>query len=307
MKLLLALLLIGSPMTAGSATDAVSPVADTVSVEKQLADLQDSLKQARKELNKIQKDYDKLKEDNSASHVKLLQESYQQVAQELKMVRDSLRTRTGELDAARAELASLSDVKEQWFKQLVATAQNDWLNRSFSSINPAALEESLAVYERYASESRELEQSAAQLKGLLEKTRTYQEASRAVQVEYNPAEVNRLVSSVSSMIETESNSTRKQELEDVHEKLKNYWARVSRCQDLIRSIDESLESVKSSVRWAGIVEDVIKEEEDNFATLTAINSIPWLKDQFESYRKAVLEKGTAPNEFRTRLLGLTAR
>ena len=307
MKLIIALLLISSPLTAESGMAAPVPVADSVSVEKQLASLQDSLKQVRKELEKIKKENEKMKADNTANHVKLLQESYQQVAQDLKNVRDSLRIRQGELETARAELASLSDVKEQWFKQLVATAQNDWLNRSFSSIDPAVLEESLAVYERYASESQALQQCAGQLKELLEKTRTYRDASQALNVEYYPVEVNRLASWAQSSLAGESNPSRKQELADVYDKLYNYWARISMCQDLIRSIDENLKGVNSKVRWPGIVEDVIKEEEENFATLTAIHSIPWLKEQFENYRNAVLEKGTEPNEFRSRILGLTAR
>jgi hypothetical protein len=200
----------------------------------------------------------------------------------------------------------MKDVKEQWFKQLVATAQHDWLTRSFSSIDPDALEASIVVYDRYASESPDLGQSAAQLRSLLDKCRTYQLACHTLDQEYNPGEVSRMSASIESLLNSESDASRKQELEDVYKKLNNYWARVARCQKLIRSIDESIQSKDKSL-WRDFVDLVINDEEAKTLTLTAINSIPWLKDQFEKYRAAVLEKGTEPNEYRTRILGLTAK
>lgn len=287
---------------------------DKKEVEKQRDQIQKDRDRVQKDKDKLQKDFDVLKNKYEALKKSDLEKQIDQLLAEVKAGEDKLVQANNALQASKDEVAALNEqltrlgtVKEAWFSQLVASAETDWLTRPFAQIDPMALRMAKAPYEEFGSDNADVRVAGEKLQVLLDDLKTYQDARGLLENPYDKAAAQSYLDLALSAVSKDACTLRKDEWAAVIDGLENYGARVEMCQDLVKSIEESLVG-KAASRWKTVIENTIQEEEDSFGTKTAIDSIPWLKQQFEGYCEIAKTLGpNLQNQFRDAILNVAVK
>lgn len=187
------------------------------------------------------------------------------------------------------ELKGLEEFKVKWLTELAESVNETWLNKTYSAVQFSELEEAYRQYEKYAEASPEVAAARDSLKPFVENCRLYVQGIEAVNSPYDSIKVEPLVPSMRILRDAATNAENKSDLTVLAQQLYDYQVTVEIFQDVINAVRNVI-SGKNDKRlaWPLIKAQLDKmEKEDEY--ISAICAIPWLKKQFEEYRKSLEE------------------
>ena len=183
------------------------------------------------------------------------------------------------------QIKEMEDIKAVMLDNMLKEA-NQWLSSSFANLSISTLMEALPKYEKYLSESKDLEDAYNALMVLKTNADLYSRAQAALHVRYNKENVNGLFEEGTKARELDNNNLRLAEWDAVLKLLSNYGDYYEVLRDLVSIINKEIEEAKPG-RWMEKLRIILKTENDRYQTESYIESIPWLKEQWGKYKTAV--------------------
>lgn len=283
--------------------------------EKEMDKLNSEMLKQTSQLNKLQADYKQVdslykvekKEGKSTlmkKQIKSLQKDSAMLTKRIPFVIDSItsvhQVQLETMHQQRAddsiriaklsqELNVLEEFKVKWLTELAESVDETWLNKTYSSVNLLDLETAYQEYEKYSAASPKVAAARDSLKFFVENCRFYAQGIEAVNTPYDSTKVEPLVSSMRALRDAETNAENKNDLTVLAQQLFDYWDTVEIFQDVIKAVsDVTSKNNDKKLAWPLVKAQLdTMEKEDEY--ISAICAIPWLKKQFEEYRKSLEE------------------
>ena len=292
-------------------------------MEKKMKELKSSLETRKKDNEKLQRELEKVQEKASKSK---LTQRVEVLEKQLKEAREELEARAHQdkeneqslqqlkedfaqqiqdssqvIQQLKNELAGLADIREQWFRQLVAEADAKWLTKPYSEIRVDDLQTSMAPYQQYAGANQDIQKTYEELQQLLTETRLYRKGEDALSKPFDLEAVESLLEELKLTQRSLQQSFRKQDVDNLVSLFEDYGLNIRTVQRLIARIETKYKGVPGS---EFLVEDLIKAENDDLGTVDMLESYPWLKEQFEAYRQYMKKNGVEENEYGQTIMNL---
>lgn len=283
--------------------------------EKEMQELNSDMQKQTSKLNKLQADYNHVdslynvekKEGKSAlmkKQIKSLQKDSVALTKRIQFVIDSLNSvhrvqletmyqqmaeDSTQIVKLSEELKDLEDFKIKWLTELAESVNETWLNKTYSAVQFSELEEAYRQYEKYAGASPKVAAARDSLKPFVANCRLYAQGIEAVNSPYDSTKVEPLVPSMRTLRDTATNAKNKKDLNVLTQQLYDYQITVEIFQDVINAVrNVTSGNHDKKLAWPLIKAQLDKmEKEDEY--ISAVCAIPWLKKQFEEYRKSLEE------------------
>ena len=189
------------------------------------------------------------------------------------------------IDDLRQELASLYEFKRLWVAQMVSAVDENWQNKYFSQIDSLELEQTLNQYEKYSSMDEAIAAAHDKLHNLKEEYKIYLQGVNVVNSSYAAHDVNMAARAVNDLQNHTTNAKRKEELSRLSWQLKYYGVTIEIFQDIIKAVDNTIESQSSyNAAWP-LVEICLSDLEKKDGYISALKEIPWTDKQYEMFLK----------------------
>lgn len=201
------------------------------------------------------------------------------------------------------ELTKLEAFKRDYINNLANIYNSTWATKVFSQIDGNDLDKVIADCRQYVNEDKRISVTLTNLEELKEQYDAYLIGKNCLVSEYNREKVAQIGHRIGGYINNSVAPARKQELEDLYNKLRNYKLSVSSFQLLIKIIDEAIEDYTDQ-RQAWPMVEAILDKDESIGRIKSINEIPWLSEQYEIYMQRLNENCTANNPVHDRILGL---
>lgn len=298
---------------------------NALDMEKEVEKLRSSLKTQQKENEKLREDLEKAQEKATSLGKSKLNQRVEELEKQLEETREELKARAGkdqeneqsvrELEESLAqqsresseriqqlekELAGLADIREQWFRQLVAEADAKWLTKPYSEIGVDDLQTSMAPYQQYAGANQDIQKTYEELQQLLKETRLYRKGEDALSKPFDLEAVESLLEEL-KLTQGSMQSFRKQDVDNLVRRFEYYGLSIRSVQRLISRIETESKGIAG---FEYRVDDLINDVNDNLGTVSRLESYPWLKEQFEAYRQYIKKNGVEDNEYRQTIMNL---
>lgn len=268
----------------------VSPVSDSVWVNSQ----RDTVVEKKRmfglvaELSQKKNELEEVKKSSSHLRYKQLEKNLADSSKVITSLKEQISSLLQENAALQTQIKELADIKSVMIDNMVRDA-NQWLSSSFANLNISTLVEALPKYEKYLSESKDIEDVYSALKALKTNSDLYANAQEALHVRYNTESIKSLIEEGTKAKNLENNTQRQAEWEAVLNLLSNYGDYYEVLRDLVKIINDEISGASPS-RWSGIQKNILDTENEQYKTESYIESIPWLKEQWNKYKTAV-ERG----------------
>lgn len=187
------------------------------------------------------------------------------------------------------ELKGLEEFKLKWLTELAESVNETWLNKTYATVQLPELESAYLQYEKYADASPKVAAARDSLKPFVENCRLFMQGVEAVNSPYDSIKVEPLVPSMRALRDAATNAENKSDLTVLAQQLFDYQVTVEIFQDVINAV-KNVTSGKNEhkLAWPLIKAQLDKmEKEDGY--ISAVCAIPWLKKQFDEYRKSLEE------------------
>lgn len=250
--------------------------------ETNLKNANSNLENKENALNKAKQDLDNEKKTT----VKLRQQVGRLQGDSAKLV--STLTENSNL---KKELDELKAFKLEWLRELAQRVDQEWLNKKYSQIDLAQIEQAYDQYSKYSVDDPMVAEAKNKMTPLVEGYRIYNKAMEAINAPYDEALTKVLLPKLNDLCDREQDPAQKDELKALARILGNYELNVGLFQDLKNGIDTQISELGDGTthRMAyPLVKDVLKTFEED-GTIEAIEEVPYLKKTLEEYKKALNE------------------
>lgn len=196
--------------------------------------------------------------------------------------------------ALREELNGLEDFRVKWLAQLAESVNEKWLSKPFAAINVTALEKDYAQYEQYAPMDAKVAEAKDKLTPFVANARLYQRGKEAVDTVYNAEVVNSLIEPMRALRDSISEGDNRDDVANICWQLDNYAITIEIFQDVINAVNEGLQNIVGTLEGESVAgaKDVagaiLKNQEEEYENISAIQLIPWLAKRYGIYEEALL-------------------
>lgn len=303
-------------------------------VAQEVKDIQESPEQLRKELKEKENRIQKLEIQNQELETKVAEfqrqlkelkenERVKGLKQQIERLRmDSLewvsrfrqqqedygqrlQADSSELVTLREELLHLRDYKRRWLAELAASAGSLWAEMPYRDIPLVSLRKELEKYEEFAGEDSLVADARDRLVRLQDDAMLVQLGFRLVNEPYDPVAVDSIRPPMKELRNRLSDGTpRRKEVASLFWLLDNYRETVQIFQELIGLVDECIRNQEDNP--GTLVEKKLEKLEKEDGYVSALQDFPWIKEQFEAYRNYYVnyEPGCGDNKARTLIMNL---
>lgn len=209
-----------------------------------------------------------------------------------------------ELSRLTEELAQLGEFKVKWLSQLADGVDEKWLSKRYSEFALADLELDYKQYEQYALSDKKVADARDKLKQLLDEKRVYDMGIRLISTKYDASDIEDCLTRVKALMATVNDAQKKDELNVLRKKLKDYGVTIEIFQEVIDAVEQQIQNQEShSAAWP-LAKSVIEKQEKNYEYISAIKDIPWLAEQWEEYYKCLENNCLEANSVRNLIKSL---
>lgn len=296
---------------------------DVAKLTKQLAEQQkqvellkvkvatlDSTLQAERKDGKsarYKKQIEQLKRD-SVEQVRQWEAKLQQVMQEkdamLIQHDEQHKTDAQTITALKKQLNDLQVFRAKWLAELAGEVDEKWLNKPYSAIDLAQLETDYQQYEEFATADTRVAEARNKLKPFVENVRLYAQATEAVHSPYDKAKVASLIPSLRTLCDRCTEQQGAKEVKSLFWQLDNYAVTVEIFQDVIKEIQKVIKNeTEHQFAWP-LVQATLDKLEKESSFITALDEIPWLKEQSKTYRESLATNCVQPNAIADKIMAL---
>ncbi|MCH5328699.1 MAG: hypothetical protein J1E02_06735 [Coprobacter sp.] len=268
-------------------------------LEQQIKDLNQQIQQKEQEIEVLKQQQTEAENNKEA----LKQQQNQAHQQEIEDWKAKLEAANRNNQKLQQELDKLGEFRGKYLAQLAQTVDSKWLSKSYTQINLEELEEETRLYNQYARDDKQVAAAAGKLSKLLNEYNSYDRGIQAVNSPYQSETVARCTREIKALRDKTTDKTKKEELSTLYNQLESYPSMVKEFQDIIKEVDKATEEFKTHKAASPMAQEVLKEQEE-YGIITAIRSIPWLKGQFEKYKKALETNCKGANEAHDTILNI---
>lgn len=206
--------------------------------------------------------------------------------------------------ALREELNGLEEFRVKWLAQLAESVDERWLNKTYATIDVAALEKDYAQYEQYAPMDAKVAEAKDKLTPFVANARLYQQGKNAVNSEYNAEEVNSLIEPMRILRDSIPEGNNRNDVAKLYTQLNDYAITIEIFQDVVKKVNEAVQGQSAAGAWP-LAKAALDKQETDFEYISAIKDIPWLATQYEEYYKLLEKDASKPNEIGEAILNIT--
>ena len=222
-------------------------------------------------------------------------DSTMDVAQ-LKKENEELKKRIKDLES---QLNELNSFKRRMVADLAKDVDDVWMKKSFDELlaDSTAFRKAMKDYADFAGQDSDVAKAKEKMEALEKELAVYMNALKVLEEKFELQRVNAALNEVDSLLAKTDVESKKKELDKVRKKLNNYAPIVELFQDMVRSFKENGKVSPEDTEYDyNLIEALLKKQRE-YDNITAYNSIPWLKRQFEKYlKKNDKEKKVTINE-----------
>lgn len=215
---------------------------------------------------------------------------------QLKKENEELKKRIKDLES---QLDELNKFKRRMVADLAKDVDDVWMKKSFAELraDSTAFEKAMNDYAEFAGQDSDVAAAKKKMDVLKQELAVYMNALKVLEEKFELQRVNAALAKVSSLLDKTDVEGKKKELDEVRKKLKNYGTIVELFQDMVKSFKESGKAAPEDTEYDYTMIEVLLKQQQDDDNITAYNSIPWLKEQFEEYlKKDDKEKKVTINE-----------
>ena len=249
----------------------------------------------KQEIEKWKGDYDALCAENIKLKEKV--DSLNKVNRELrtsknkdkdkatKDLEEQLRNAKAEIALLKEELSNLQSIKKIYLKEMVANLKEDFLDKPFSQIDNAKLQNVEKDFAQFANEDKSIENAYKQLSTMKKDYMLYLDGIKAVNSPYDAITINKIKTPLYNLYEKipDSQSAKKSEIYSLYWQLNNYESKISVFKQLVTIVDQRIKS-NPGLEW-DYAKTEIDSQESEKKVVTSICAIPYLKQLYEDYFK----------------------
>ena len=281
----------------GKNTQTKKALSDTIkNFNKAKKAIEANLKQTKDNLSKKDKALseanEKLKDvDSLKKQIKGLQEDTVKKSNLLNDCNTKLSKALKDNEGLKKELEELKVFKIEWLKELAQRVDQEWLNKKYSQIDLAQIEQAYDQYSKYSVDDPMVAEAKNKMTPLVEGYRIYNKAMEAINAPYDEVLTKELLPELKAQRDKEQEPNRKDELKILARILGDYELIVGLFEELKSAIDTQISDLGDGPthRMAyPLVKDVLKTFEED-GTIEAIEEVPYLKKRLEEYKKALNE------------------
>lgn len=202
------------------------------------------------------------------------------------------------------ELDNLSQFKKEYLVMLAKNVDTDWMNKKLSEINLVELDYAIKNYSQYSSEDPRLNDAVKKLRTLRHNTEVYNQVVEALNSQYNAAKVSALQKEINIVSNSLTNPKQADEVDEVSFQLFDYPGAVKAFKDIIAAVDKETNAEDTPAAAFAMADDLLQNDADIQRKLKQVNSIPWLKEQYQRYYASLKKDAKGPNATRSLILSL---
>ena len=191
--------------------------------------------------------------------------------------------------ALKQELESLKDFKAEFIAGLARGVDEKWLGCSFGEISNRVdeLQIEIARYDKFKDETPEVLNAYQKLTKFHNEYNVYLEAIQILNGAYDFQKIRQLTQQTASIESNTVNSKRKEEMADLHTRLKAYVEAVDNFKYIVETINIRSKDAESVM---------IRLNETLADEVESVKKFPWLKKMYDQYYKQVTTKSEQDNE-----------
>lgn len=204
----------------------------------------------------------------------------------------------------RAQLAELEEFRVIHLAQMAESVDEKWLNKAYADVDSVALETDFAQYDQYAPMDTAVAQARDKLAAFVANVRLYRQGRKAVHSKYEADVVSPLIEPMRALRNRLPEGSNKDDVANICWQLDNYAITVEIFQDVIKAVNKAVEGQKTAKAAWYLAQAELNKQEKESEYISAIQDIPWLKEQYGVYYKLLEKDASKPNEVGEKILKL---
>ena len=265
-------------------------------LKKEKKELETKVKELEQQIIKLTKEKDEFTAKNNeltAKNEELTASNQELTARidELTASNQELTEKIAQLTARNNELEKeldeLKAFKGRMIAELARNADSVWMKKSFAELlaDDAAFEKAMKDYTDFADQDTTVAAAKEKMDALKQELAVYMNALKVLEEKFDKTKVKDALNEIDSLLAKTDVEGKKKELDEVRKKLDDYAAIVQLFQDMVKSFKESGKAAPEDTEYDYTMIEVLLKQQQDDDNITAYNSIPWLKGQFEEYLK----------------------
>lgn len=278
-------------------------------LKAEVATLDSTLRVERKDGKsaRYKKQIEQLKRD-SVEQARQWEAKLQQTVQEKDAVltqRDERHKADAETIAAlKQQLNGLQVFRAKWLAELASEVDGKWLNKPYPAVDLTQLEADYQQYEEFAAADARVAEARNKLKPFVENVRLYVQAAEAVNSPYDKTKVESLIPALRTLRNQCTEQQGATEVKLLFWQLDNYAMTVKIFQKVIKAVQEVVNNETEHLFAWPLVQATLKKLEKESSYITALDEIPWLKEQSKAYRESLATNCVQPNAIADKIMAL---
>lgn len=204
----------------------------------------------------------------------------------------------------KKQLGDLQVFRAKWLAELAGEVDGKWLNKPYPTTDLAQLEADYRQYEEFAAADARVAEARDKLKPFVENVRLYAQATEAVHSPYDKAKVASLIPALRTLRDHCTEQQGAKEVKALFWQLDNYAVTVEIFQDVIKAVQGAIHNeTEHQFAWP-LVQATLDKLEKESNLITALDEIPWLKEQSKAYRESLATNCVQPNAIADKIMAL---